>query len=179
MAKEMKLKQTGRNPAQDYIEKLTLSNLKRECLVRGMPFEDLVNSSVPNLQSWFLKNYPNPIHRERLNEFDDWNDKILRARNVDSTMLDPIFRLGSIASRDGEGNILKKKRVTGMIKKDRKRREKTKAGLFTGTKKAYTFELQSQGKTKSEVITLVMEKFSDAKEKSISIWFNKSKKVKK
>lgn len=178
MAKELKLKQTGRNPAQDYIEKLTLPNLKRECIIRGMPFQEVADASVPNLQSWFLKNYPNHINRDKLNEFDDWTERILRAREVDPTMLDPIFRLGTIASRDEEGNVTKRKRVTGLIKKERKKREKTKTGLFTGTKKAYTFELQSQGKTKKEVIALVMEKFPEASEKSISIWFNKSKKLK-
>lgn len=179
MAKEMRAKQTGRNPAQDYLEKLNLPALKRECLIRGMEFEAVANASVPTLQSWFLKNYMNRRIIEKLNEYDDYVERILRSRNVDPTMLDPIFRLGNIFTKDASGNTIKKKRITGLIKKDKKRREKTKTGLFTGTKKAYTFELQAMGKTKNEVVGMVMEKFPEAKEKSISIWFNKSKKVKK
>lgn len=178
MAKPQKLKQTGRNPAQDYLEKLNLPSLKRECLVRGMPFQEVADASVPTLQMWFLKNYPNKIFTEKLNEFDDWTEKILRARGVDEIMLDPVFRLGTIGERDTEGNVTKRKRVVGMIKKERKRREKTKEGLFTGTKKAYTYALQKEGKTKAEVIDAVLAQFPDAREKSISIWFNKAKKIK-
>ena len=40
-----------------------------------------------------------------------------------------------------------------------------------------TFELQQQGKTKVEVIEIIKEEYPDASEKSIGIWFNKSRKL--
>lgn len=168
-------KATGMTTAQLYIEKLTLPGLRRECLIRGMEFQAVTDASVLNLQSWFLKNFPNPIHTEKLNEYDVWIETELRARGVDECFLDPVFRLGYINEQDADGNVTKRKRVS-VISSPKKRREKTTDGLFTGTKKAYTFLLQSQGKTKAETTQLVIETFPDAKEKSISIWFNKSKK---
>lgn len=161
--------------AHSALQKLNLPDLKRHCIVRGIPFEKVGDSSILQLQSWFLKNYNNKVDISLLDKYDDWLEAYLKARNVDKTMLDPIFRLGHISERDDEGNVTKVKRVRGMGKKVQKKRERTEEGIFTGTKKAYAVELQKQGLTKAEVTEKVMEKFPDAKEKSISIWFNKAK----
>lgn len=166
--------------ASKFLEKLNLPALKRECIARGMPFEEVSEATVLKLQSWFLKNFPNKVNINLINEFDDWVENILKKRGVDPVLLDPIFRLGQIGARNEDGEVVKKKRVTGLIHKPLKeKRAKTTEGLFTGTKKAYTFELQKQGLSKDEVISKVKEKFPEAVDKSISIWFNKAKKANK
>jgi len=161
--------------AQSALQKLTLPNLKRHCIVRGMLFEDVGNKSILQLQSWLIHHFDMDIHPEKLDEYDDWADALLKSRNVDETFLNAAFRLGHVAERDEEGNVTKVKQVRG-IKKKKKRRERTQEGIFSGTKKAYTVELQKQGLSKADVTEMVKAKFPDAKDKSISIWFNKAKK---
>ena len=63
-----------------------------------------------------------------------------------------------------------------VVKEKKEPRKKDANGLFQGTKKSYTYELQKKGKTLDQVITKVTRKFPDAQTKSIRIWFNKSKK---
>jgi hypothetical protein len=162
--------------AVSYVEKLNLPNLKRECIIRGIPFE-MVPNSFPQLQSWFLHNYNNDIDRNRLNEYDEWAEAGLRARGADPLLMGPSFRLGT-ALENGPNGEIRKKRVKSRIPKMREKKARTTDGLYVGTKKAYTFELQKQGKTKAETIELVKAQFPEAKEKSIGIWYNKCKRLK-
>lgn len=159
-----------------YVEKLNLPALKRECIIRGLEFER-VCSSIPQLQTWFLHNYNNPINNARLNEYDRWSTLLLRSRGVDEAMLAPEFRLGSFIIRNAEGGEYKSRGTRSRIPKAREKKARTEDKLFAGTKKALTFDLQKKGLTKAEVILKVKAQFPDAKEKSIGIWFNKCKRM--
>lgn len=159
-----------------YVEKLNLPALKRECIVRGIPF-DKVCSSIPQLQTWFLHNYDNPIKLDKLNEYDQWSTLLLKDRGVDESMLAPEFRLGSFILKNAEGGTYKSKGSRSRIPKMREKKQRTEDSLFVGTKKALTFELQKKGLTKAEVIEKVQAKFPDAKAKSVGIWYNKCKRL--
>ena len=159
-----------------YVEKLNLPALKRECIIRGLEFEK-VCGSIPQLQTWFLHKYNNPINSGLLEKYDQWVTLLLRARGVDEALLAPEFRLGAFILKNAEGGEYRSKGTRSRIPKMREKKTRTEDKLFTGTKKALTFELQKQGLSKAEVIEKVMAKFPEAKEKSIGIWFNKCKRM--
>lgn len=168
-------------PADKYIPKMNLKDIKRECVIRGLEFKRIVYFSIPQLTNWLRDHFYDPTDHKKLDEFDEWFDNTLKAElesrgeKIDQ-YFHPSLRLGYIAETDEDGNVIKRKKARTIIKKKKKKRERTRDGIFTGTKKAYTFELQKQGKDKATTIKMVMEKFPDASEKSISIWYNKSKK---
>lgn len=171
------------HPADKHIVNMTLKDLKRECVIRGMHFELVISSDIPTITGWFRDHFWDKADHQRLDEFDDWFEKKLKAEKAESKEdISPYFhpglRLGYIAEKDEDGNTTKRKKVRTIGKKKKKKRERTEQGIFSGTKKAYTFELQKQGHDKGKVIEMVLEKFPDASEKSIGIWFNKAKKLK-
>lgn len=156
---------------------MNYKDLKRNCVVRGMPFEEVINGSFPRLQIWLHHNLGNEIVTDLLDQFDDHIEAELRARGKDD-LIHPQLRLGYIGERDEEGNTIKTKRIKG-IKKKRVKREKTKDGIFKGTKKAYTYECQQKDYTLKKTIRKVKAKFPDASEKSIKIWYKKSERTQK
>ena len=172
-------------PAADrFLGNLKYKDLKRECVVRGMEFDKVLKGGIPQLSNWLRNHFIDTIKPELLDAFDDYQENLVReaveAKGEDPNhVIHPALRLGFIAERDEDGVVTKRKRARMIIKRKKKRRERTTDGIFQGTKKALTFELQQQGLDKAEVIIKVMEQFPDASEKSIGIWFNKSRKLHK
>lgn len=156
---------------------MNYKDLKRNCVVRGMPFEDVINGSFPRLQVWLHHNVGKEIIPHLLDDFDDYVEEKLRERGADD-LIHPQLRLGFIGERDEEGNAVKIKRVKG-IKKKRRKRERTKDGIYKGTKKAYVYEAQQKGWTLKKTIRRTFAKFPDASEKSIKIWYKKSERMRR
>jgi hypothetical protein len=161
------------------VENLNLQDLKRSCIIRGIPFEDVCDKSVLGLQSWYLSHYDYPVNHSLLEAYDIWSEALLRERGVDPTMISPYFRLSAIGIRNANGEVVKRKRVKSLTPKFKRKKARTQEGLFQGTKKALTYALCKEGLAKEEVIAKVIEQFPDAKPKSIGIWYNRSKKSKK
>lgn len=160
-----------------YVESLSLPNLKRECIIRGLPFQDVGNMSVLNLQSWFIKFFALPQEPALLEAYDIWVEKVLKERGCDATMLSSTFRLSAVGERNAEGDIIKKKRVRSMIPRVKKKKERTAEGLFKGTKKSMTYDLaRDPAMNRVDAIKIIKEKYPDAKEKSLGIWFNRARK---
>jgi hypothetical protein len=176
MAKKRKF-ETRISDASKNLGSLNYPNLKRQCLIRGMDFEKAVASTVLELQSFLIKNWKLPQDTALLDKYDNWKESYLRERGMEDVFFHPALRLGYIATRDEDGNTTSVKKIKG-LKKQKIKRERTEEGLFQGTKKSYTYQLQKEGLPKTEVIAKVLEKFPDAQEKSIGIWYNKSKKGK-
>jgi len=153
---------------------LDYKQMKIEAIIRGMPFFDVINSSFFSLSNWLVKNAMKPKNLELLDQFDDYIEKELKERGR-YELIHPSLRLGYV-KRDDEGEIQIKQPKEKREKKPP--REKEANGLFKGTKKAYTYKLQASGKTLEQTIEKVTRKFPDAQEKSIRIWYNKSKKNK-
>lgn len=182
MSRKKRKYEMNLSSADRFIGDLKYRGLKKECVIRGMEFDKVLNGTIPILSNWLRKHFDDIPCLESLNEFDDYQENIIRKINKErgedpNIMIHSSLRLGYIAERDDEGNIIKKKQVRTVIKKRKKRRERTDDGIFKGTKKALTFELQQMGLVKEEVIKAVMGKFSDASPKSIGIWYNKSRKL--
>lgn len=167
--------------ADAHLRDMKFKDLKRECVSRGMDFEDVIAGNIPKLSNWFRDHYFDPVLPKLLDQFDDWQEELIRDAMLKkgqdpNTVIHPALRLGYIAEKDEEGNVTKAKRVKLLVKKKKKKRERTQDGIFQGTKKSLTYTLQKEGKSKEETIKTVLEQFPDASEKSISIWYNKAKK---
>ena len=167
-----------------WLGNMKLKDLKRECVVRGLEFQKVIELSIPELSSWLRANFDTPTDHSLLDKFDDWQEvEIIEAMREKGEepgyFVHPSLRLGYVGEKDDEGIIIKRKRVKTIIPRKKKKRERTEQGIFTGTKKAYTFQLQSEGYDKKDVIQMVKDKFPEAVDKSIGIWFNKAKKLKK
>jgi hypothetical protein len=156
------------------IKNLRLKDLQRECVIRGMDFWQVPECSVLNLHSWLVKNWDNPIDKKLIFEYDKYMDEELEALGR-SDLIHPSLSLGYFENPD-TGEITKK-RVKEVNPQRKFKKERTSEGIFTGTKKAYTYELAKKGIPKPEAIDLVIEKYPEANEKSISIWYNKAKKL--
>jgi len=152
----------------------TFKELKKNCISRGLEFEKALSYDFPNLSNWLLKNAHVKETEELLDLYDDWLEAKLRADGNDY-LVHPSLRFRYMGSKDEDSDeekpIKKEKEKVVKVK-----REKDVSGLYKGTKKQYTFDLQRNGKTIDQVLTKVIRKFPDAKEKSIKIWFNRSRK---
>ena len=184
MSRKRRKYEMNLHPADGHFRNMKFKDLKRECVIRDMPFPLVLSSDVTQLYHYFKDHFYDDLNHKLLDDFDDWQEEkikeVLESKGEDASILiHPSLRLGYIAEKDEEGNTIKKKRARTVIKKLKRKRERTKDNIFQGTKKAYTFELQQKGKTKDEVIKEVMLKFPEASSKSISIWYNKSKKLHK
>lgn len=153
---------------------MNYKDLKRNVVVRGMDFEAVVNGDFPTLQNWLHFNRGNEIDTSLLDKFDDWMEKQLRARGSDY-LIHPSLRLGYIGEKSEDGETVTRKRVKG-IKKKKVKRERTKYGIYKGTKKALVYEYQGLGYSINKTIRKTKRRFPDASEKSIKIWFKQAAK---
>ena len=182
MARKKRKFEMNLNPADAWLDKMTLRDMKRECVVRGIEFEKILSLGVPGLSNWFRENFHLKTDHSRLDAYDEWWETEVKKAYLlkgEVAYLHPALRLGYVAEKDEDGTVIKRKRAKVIIAKKKEKRERTIGGLFSGTKKAYTFQLQKEGKSKEDVIKLVIEQFPEASAKSIGIWFNKSKKTPK
>lgn len=151
---------------------LTYKGIQKECIIRGMDFIDIITLDFWGLSNWLVENAMRKTDESLLDKYDDWMEAKLRKRGA-TDFIHPTLRMGYV-KRDEEGEIKPKKEK--VIKEKKAPREKDSNGLFKGTKKSYTYELQKRGKTLEQTMIKVKRKFPDAQDKSIRIWFNKSKK---
>jgi hypothetical protein len=133
--------------------------------------------SVLNLSGWLIKNFNNLINVDLLDDYDIWVEKVMKSSKMDEAFFHPAFRLGFVAEKDEDGNVTAVKKPRDIKKPKKGKKVKTTDGIFSGTKKAYTYELQKSGKSKEETIKMVLAKYPDAKDKSVGIWWKRSAKA--
>lgn len=169
MAKSKQL----RTPWEDFIANNKYKELQRACLIRGMPFNDLVEGTHISLAHFLRKEWNNPLNEERLAEFDEWRHKIMRELGKGD---EPYIRLAYMPEQPEEGMKIKIAKEKPISDKPKRKFDES-AGVMGGTKKHLTYTSQQAGKTLEETIELVKNQFPDAQEKSISIWFKRAKKA--
>lgn len=160
---------------RDY-DKLTYKDLKKECVIRGMPFEDLIGAGVPDLQGWLNKNLNKGVDKGLLNKYDDHVEQILESLGQQD-LIHPQLRLGYLGEKDETPDPPKMKITRKATKKREARRERTDDNIFKGTKKALTFSLQAEGLEVQETVDQVLKQFPDANIKSVKIWFKKARRL--
>jgi len=159
--------------AEDYItgymSKLKLKDLKRACVIRGIPFPRISRYSVHDMQSWLYRNFDKKINPTLLEKYDEW---------FQAQVEDPVHVMLRLAyyTEDSEGNVKKERRNTMMLGI-----EKTKIEVATfkpkrGSMKAHVFHMIRNGHTTKEIIKEVMDQFPIANEGSIKSWCSKARK---
>lgn len=160
------------NLSSDKGSDLTYKDLKIACIIRKMPFDDVLKADFFKLSNFVQQNVMVRQNLDLLEEYDDYIDSILKERNQDE-LIHNSLRLGYV-KKEGDDEYIPKAAKEKAPKKEP--RQKDSNGLFKGTMKSYTYELQKKGKDLKQTLTKVLRKYPDAKEKSVKIWFNKSKK---
>lgn len=172
--------------------KMDYRALQAACIMRGIDFDDLVNSDWGYLGSWFIKNFDNKVERQNLELFDDWMQEQLLQRGYKKN--DPVYLYRKFSVSD-DNEVTSKVRTRSLRKADvpkkkhqKKERDKT-FNIFKGTKKEYTYKLaeslfNSKGskyeekslikKFSAQLVTKVIDKYPEAKEKSIKIWMKRA-----
>lgn len=155
-----------------YHSNKTYKDLKREAVIRGMPFPDVTGAGIPTLIH-FINNSENKPDISLIDKYDEWADAQLAQLGYEKgkECRHPNLRLGFIGEKDENGSVVKQKRIKGIPKPKKPKRERDENNLYKGTKKSYTFELAKKGLTLERVIRRVLKKFPDASEKSIKIWY--------
>lgn len=157
------------------LRNMTFKDLQRQAIMLGMPFPEVPQSDFFRLES-FILNSPNEPDKTLIDKYDDWMDKVLEERGYskDDPMRNYQLRLGFV-SEDAVTKQKKFKRVKGIPKPKKPKREKDERGLWKGTKKSYTFELTARGYDLERVIRRVQKKFPEANDKSIKQWWRAAK----
>jgi len=157
------------------LRNMTFKDLQRQAIMLGMPFPEVPQSDFFRLGS-FILNSPNEPDKSLIDKYDDWMDKVLEERGYskDDPMRNYQLRLGFV-SEDAVTKQKKFKRVKGIPKPKKPKREKDERGLWKGTKKSYTFELTARGYDLERVIRRVQKKFPEANDKSIKQWWRAAK----
>lgn len=161
-------------------DKKTYKELKREAVVRGMPFPDVVEAGIGGLIR-YIDNSTNKPDLTLIDKFDDWADHQLElcGYQPNKTIRSPILRLGFIGEKDDEGNVVKVKRIKGLKKPKKEPRKRDANNLIAGTKKSLTFDLANKGFDLARVTRRVKKVYPDASDKSINIWYRNALREKK
>ena len=140
-----------------------------------MPFPDVVEAGIFDLIS-YIDNSNNKPDKSLIDKFDDWADNQLAILGYPKgkSIRSPQLRLGFVSEE--EGGEKKVKRIKGLTKPKKEKREKDNLGLYKGTKKSYTFELAKKGYPFERVVRRVKKKFPEVSDKSLKIWFRNASK---
>jgi len=157
-------------------------DLQKECIRRGMPFEE-ISGSHHKLVSFFYKNFERTQNESLLVEYDIYLEGILEKKGYKKgdALLSPALRFsynGNIEQMNNPKDIKPKNLVPNKDKKPKSEVDTT-TGVRKGTKKAMTFDLAYAKVDLDEVVTKVTAVFPDAQEKSIRIWYKKALKKQK
>lgn len=160
--------------------KLNYKDLKKECIVRGMEFDRVINSDFPSLTNWLVNHVQLDKNISLLDEFDDYIDEKLRASG-NHDLIHPSLRLGYVSngSEDREKPVIKDTKPKEKTEVKKRSKKKDKNGIVKNTKKSLTGKLQGKGYPIEKVIKRVKRRFPDANEKSIKIWYRKFERSKK
>jgi len=176
--------------AHKAMAKMQYPDLKAACIMRGMDPMDVVESDHGGLSGFFIKHYEEKKNRELLEDFDIWMDAKLGEEGYEDD--NPVRKHRQFSNLDEDENIQVKtkslKRADIPLKK-RVKKERNKHGIFKGTKKDLTYSLTEQlyqkkgsdytpkelmKKYSNKLVAKVLDKFPDAKEKSVKIWMKRA-----
>lgn len=151
---------------------MTYRDCKRRAVALGMPFPDACAADWGRLQSYIMKTENKP-DLSLIDKYDDWVDSMLEQAGYakDDPLRSYQLRLGFISEEKVEEGKRKTRKIKGLPKPKKPKREKDESGLWKGTKKSYTYELTNKGYTLERITRRVMKKFSEAKSKSIQQWY--------
>jgi len=113
---------------------MTYKDIKRNCVARGLSFQEVVDGTVPRLSNWLHHHNNDEVKPELLDQFDDWVEDILRSRGA-FDLIHPQLRLGFIGEKDKEGIIRKLKGLKVFLKRKEHVERKPKMVYIKGLRK--------------------------------------------
>ena len=175
--------------AYRYLQNFKRRDLVRECILRGMPFNE-VSNGTPYLASYFTNNLDMGQDATRLTEYDAWVESELRALghlDDQKSLLHPSLKFGVVGKSEDWATELTHHTIAAATSKPPKptptpsppkaksqtHRTKSPEGIMGGTKKALTYQLTKLGWALPKIIEEVEDKFPEAKESSIAIWYKR------
>lgn len=165
--------------ANEALKKLKLKDLKRQCIIRGMPFEDVVQGYVPTFQSFFVQNFHIKGNTELLADYDAWIAPKLVRCNLElfgQVETPDSLRMGTLAVVDEATGKSKTKRIKG-IKKNKVKVEKNQWGIRVNCAKGLVGLLAQEGKSLDEILKEIKKEYPGKSDKSVSIWYKKFQKL--
>lgn len=154
-------------------------DLQRECVLRGLQFEKIVEFDHHALSNWFYHNFESPSDLARLTLYDIWMEEQLQAKGYKKgdAALAPCFRLGftpDLESITPKTPGVQKQIVQAVDTQPKEVKPKrvvdAETGVYSGTKKNLTYKLTDEGMELDKIVEKVLELFPEAQEKSIKIW---------
>lgn len=175
--------------AYRYLQNFKRRDLVRECILRGMPFNE-VSNGTPYLASYFTNNLDMGQDATRLTEYDAWVESELRALghlDDQKSLLHPSLKFGVVGKSEDWATDITHRTIAAATPKPPKPpklpapaptktqtpRTKSPEGIMGGTKKALTYQLTKLGWALPKIIEEVEDKFPEAKESSITIWYKR------
>lgn len=160
----------------DIVGHMKIRELKQACIVRGMPFRQVVESTVWELQSFLINNWIKPTDKTLLNDFDDWMNTELREEGLED-LIHPRLNMGYFGE-DEEGNEHRRQIKNIAISNVASKKEIALFKPRKGSKKSLVYELirQDPDITTEELIDRMQEEFPDCPIGSIKSWASRARK---
>lgn len=161
------------------LQNLTHRDLQRECVLRGLDSESVVEWSHHKLVSWFHEHFEDGQDFNRLTLHDTWVDSKLIERGYKrgDALLSPALKFGYTGDIAKMDKVKSPKPENSVPSRNKKPPVEVDAitKVRKGTKKSLTYDSAVKEKLSLEdTIKRVKESFPDAEEKSIKIWYKRS-----
>lgn len=156
-------------------------DLQLACILRGLEPHKIVEFDHHKLVSWFIEHYNNSQDNTNIAIHDAWVEEQLQSRGYKKgdILLSPALRFGYVGNIEtmDKPKVIKTHGELNIPGKKEKSVIDEKTGIRSGTKKALSYKLATEGLQINEIIKQVKSKFPDAEEKSIKIWVKRSLKL--
>jgi hypothetical protein len=160
----------------DLLSHMRIKELKQACIVRKMPFEDVAECTMLDLQSFLLKRWDYPTDRTLLNDYDNWLEQELRELGCED-LIHPLLRIGYFGE-DQEGNEIRKTIKNIAISNVKSKKEIAQFKPKKGSKKSLVYEVLRKDPDTSteELIEIVTGAYPDVSIGSIKSWASRARK---
>lgn len=168
-------------------------DIKANCLIRGCPFEKVIDGDFPKLCAWLYKNWHTKEDPSKLLEFDAWMDTKLEERGYkkgSAIRNHKQFTAESPKEDPSKAPLGKEAKKEALPKKKKIKKERdANFGIYKGTKKEATYSLTETlyrqlgnkydkkvlvKKFTPQLLDKLKKKFGDTpSEKSVKIWMKR------
>ena len=176
MGKKFKSDNPVKERVFDLLSHMKIKDLKQACIVRGMPFIKVSDSSILELQSFLLEGWDTPSDKTLLNDYDIWVEKELTELGSED-LIHPLLRMGYFGE-DAEGNEVRRQIKNIAISNVKSKKEIGQFKPKKGSKKSLVYEiLRKDPKTRTEeLIDRVTMEYPDVSIGSIKSWASRARK---
>jgi hypothetical protein len=164
------------NRVYDLLSHMKIRELKQACVVRNMPFDEVGECSMLDLQSFLLKRWDAPTDKTLLNDYDNWLETELRELGCED-LIHPLLRIGYFGE-DADGNEIRKQLKNISFSNVKSKKEIAQFKPKKGSKKSLVYEVlrKDPSTTTEELIEIVTQAYPDVSIGSIKSWASRARK---